>query len=57
MCTDIVSSVDDLDEARAIYFILKSAQHLNLVFKIVHVSTNTLQPPYYSVHVISTNSK
>lgn len=42
MCTDIVSSVDDLDEARAIYFILKSAQHLNLVFKIVHVSTNTL---------------
>lgn len=38
MCTDVVSSVNDLDEARAIFFVLKSAQHLNLVFEIVQVS-------------------
>lgn len=37
MCADVVKVVDDLDEARAIFFVLKSAQHLNLVFNIVQV--------------------
>lgn len=38
MCTDVINSVNDLDEARAIFFVLKSAQHLNLVFDIAQVS-------------------
>lgn len=38
-CPDVVHAVNDLDEARAIFFVLKSAQHLNLVFNIVQVRT------------------
>lgn len=43
MCADVINNVNDLDEARAIFFVLKSAQHLNLVFNIVQVS---IPPPH-----------
>lgn len=46
MCTDVINSVNDLDEARAIFFVLKSAQHLNLVFDIAQVS---FPLPYCSI--------